>query len=247
MKVYQEDKEEGTLAPFENKFTGLDMNVVPDAVHKALQFVPDEILGLSEWELMPKLEKRKFKPSPVMNACRVQFWKEYFRASERGKPMVMTRIFSGICAPSYFYMYLLRDRSFVAYMLTPPGEYTAIMEEGLNYGIKKLRDILDFPLYDNAGKPNTRVADAILKVVSFLDTRLHGQAVQRIEQKVESKNLNVNVEPSVPQEDIDARIKQLQAKLGTNVQAALEMKHSTPMTADNLVAEIDVKDLVEKQ
>lgn len=245
MKVYERDKETEGLTPLQEKFTGINMDIVPDAVHKALEFVPPEILGLSEWELLPKLEKRHFRPSPLMNAVRVQFWKEYWRAMERSKNMVLTKVFGGLCAPSYFYMYLLRDRSFVAYMLTPPGEYSAVMEEGLTYGLKKMRDILDFPLYDESGKPNTRVADAILKVVSFLDTRLHGQAVQRIEQKVESKNLNVNVEheTELSPDEMDQRIKQLQAKLGNDIKPALEQKHSTPLEQD-LVAQIDLEDLI---
>lgn len=245
MKVFQEGKDGDSYVQLDTKFTGLNMEIVPDAVHKALEFVPSELLGLSEWELLPKLEKRNFKPSPVMSACRVQFWKEYFRAMERGKGMVLTRCFNGVCAPSYFYMYLLRDRSFVAYMLTPPGEYTTIMEEGLNYGLKKMRDILDFPLYDDKGYPNTKVADAILKVVAFLDNRLHGQAVQRIEQKVEAKNLNVNVEheSNLTPDEIDSRIKQLQAKLGGDHRPALEVKHDKPLDQD-LIAQIDLEDLV---
>jgi hypothetical protein len=245
MKVY-EDNGEGQFISPDAKFTGLNMSIIPEAVHKALEFVPTELLGLSEWELMPKLEKRNFRPSPVMNACRVQFWKEYFKTLERGagKSMILTRIFSGVCAPSYFYMYLLRDRSFVAYMLTPPGEYTAIMEEGLNYGIKKLRDMLEFPLYDDKGHPNTKVADTILKIVAFLDTRLHGQAIQRIEQKVEAKNLNLNVdhESNLSPEELDSRIKQLQAKLGSDLPKALEMKHDKPLE-HALIAEINLEDL----
>lgn len=245
MKVYERDKDDDSLTPIEQKITGLNVDVLPEAVLRGLEFVPPEILGLSEWELLPKLEKRHFKPTPVMNAVRVQFWNEYFRAVERGKRMNATKLFGGICAPSYFYTQLTRDRSFMAFMLCPPGEYTALMEEGLNYGLKKLRDILDFPLYDENGKPNTKVADSVLKIVSFLDNRLHGQAVQRIEQKVEAKNLNVNVahETNLSSDEMDARIKQLQAKLGGDVRPALETKHSTPLGND-LVAQIDLEDLI---
>lgn len=145
---------------------------------------------------------------------RVAFWMEFNRAMDANTNMAIPRVYGGICGTDYFNNEFMRKPEKVAWMLTPPVSYTIAMEESLVYGIEKLREVLDFPLYDRTtGKPDVRVGELILKVVQQMDLRVKGAVLQ--------KSVNVHAHIGAPtgisagesMTDLDARIKELEKQV----------------------------------
>lgn len=152
---------------------------------------------------------------PTENRLRIAFWMEYDRAiMASDAKMYMPRVHGGVCSSEYFYQVVIRKPEKVAWMLCPPASYTKAMEEALTFGIEKLRDILEFPLYNKKGEPDTKVGELILKAVEKLDIRQKGAIIQR----VQTMNLHKHVsapaapEPQESMEEVDERLKHLEKR-----------------------------------
>ncbi len=167
------------------------LNLVPDAVRRSMERIPAEYLLMDEVELESHAPRQKW--TLVDRRLRTAFWIEYARAQDAGTGMQMTLVYSGTCSRPYFYNTILESKSKLAYIMSPPTNYALAMEEALNFGVMRLREILDFPLYttdkDGIERPDAKVADVILKTVALIDQRVKGAVIQRIEQK----NLNVHM------------------------------------------------------
>jgi|ETNmetMinimDraft_9_1059917.scaffolds.fasta_scaffold11168_2 hypothetical protein len=156
-----------------------------------------EELEKEEWEV-----KKGLNITPTLNRLRYSFWNEYYRAvdSNRGK-MVQKNIFRGVCSMEV-YQKMLMNNAYVAWILCPPSDTVVALRETLNYGLDRVREIMDLPLYKiesvKVGKDefedrevvDEKVANLMLKAVAMVDLRLHGSYVQVA--KIEQKTLNVN-------------------------------------------------------
>jgi hypothetical protein len=154
---------------------------------------------------MPFAErKKKIKPDTTTNRLRVSFWREFELAMENGRPMSLANIHIGVCAFESF-MDIIKNPEYFAWIVTPTTAYVNLMEEGLNFGLERMREILEMPLYTKKSikignntrittVPNIQVANLIVNVVKMLDNRVKGAVVKTIHQKVEQKNLNINTE-----------------------------------------------------
>lgn len=193
----------------------------------------------------------QLKPTSSMKRIRLNFWNEYNKLHDRltiGKTPCMLqkatalgpeKICHGVCHPDYFFDKFLSDDLCVAYMFTPPEDYMLCLQESLQTGVEKLRDILQFPLYEEVmvgtkqlSKPNVKVADIIIKTFAILDQRFHGAIPKVIHQRVqqETKNLNYNINNNTNSsasynannvdnlcdlEDLDARIDRIRKETNT--------------------------------
>ena len=170
------------------------------------------------------------KPTPTVNKLRIGFWLEHERAIKANCKMEMVNVWSGVCSAEYFYEICICKNDIIkniAWILNPVQNYATIMEEGLSVANRRLRDILEMPLYEmksykdskgnmkNRRVPNTKVAELIIKAHQILDTRVKGAVVQ----KVESKSVNMNVNENAPQGavginmsaiDVEAEIKRIE-------------------------------------
>ena len=125
----------------------------------------------------------------------------------------------------------------------PVVEYDSLVEEALNYGLNRIREIFDFPLYEiksikigdkyeTKSLPNVKVADLMLKTVKMLDDRSKGAVTQRIEQKVtqENRNLHVHANANTPTnvdnlahpDLVEAEIRKLENKLVNKDEQVIE-------------------------
>lgn len=217
--------------PFDldNKFSLI--NLLPDRM-KILYDHPNVQRYMLEGEF--KLEEM-LKPDTTLRRLRLNMWHLYTQVQEytafkgpMAKPYQfgMEKVCMGVCFPKYFYQVVLPDELSMAYMFTPPTDYEVILRESLDLGMKRMREILQFPLYAQryskegnplgAPRPDTKVADLILKTVALLDLRLNGAIPKTIHQTVHSKNVNYNVnediairEELMTLENIDKKIDQI--------------------------------------
>lgn len=156
------------------------------------------------------------QPSTTLRRLRLNMWHLYAQIQDytafkgvQAKPYQfgMEKVCMGVCFPKYFYENVLPDELSMAYMFTPPTDYEVILRESLDLGMKRMREILQFPLYAQRyskegvplGKPrpDTKVADLILKTVALIDLRLNGAVPKTIHQTVHSKNVNFNMNEDI--------------------------------------------------
>lgn len=144
------------------------------------------------------------------NRIRVAFWLEYNRCQDnRGAKMNISNVCAGLCTRAYFSNVIMKSPTKLAWVLTPPISYTNAMEEALIYGVEKIRDILDVEIKDSKGQVNVKAADVLLKTVQFLDQRVKGAVVQ----KVDTRSLIVHANGNQPKESAPLTIDQVKEQL----------------------------------
>lgn len=184
---------------------------------EAQRKAPD-LFGLDEKTLMHELGSRRMKPTPTDNRLRIAFWLEYDRAQAAQRKMNLGMVYLGVCSRQTFSVNYARYPEKIAWMLTPPVSYETKMSEALDFGIDRLRQILDEEIILPTGLVNMKLAELQTKIIFMLDQRLKGAVIQRIEQR--SMNVNLNASSSgvaqaameLTMEDIDKKLKELERR-----------------------------------
>lgn len=199
---------------------------------KAYEKRPD-LFGLDERALLKKLREERCKPTPTDNRLRLAFWQQYeLVMAGQQSAISLDKLAAGICAKEYLVQEYFKYPQKVAWMITPPVAYTILVEEGLQFGLEQLRDILetDHHKRDEDGNVtgyDTKLMEMKLKITAMLDQRSRGSVVQRIEQKT----LNVSVTDKQitklselnSMEEIEKKLAELR-KRDRHAQKALEVK-----------------------
>ena len=93
-----------------------------------------ELFEMEPDKLQSELKKGGFSTSPALNRIRVKFWDLYDYASLNQNITLKTpQFFAGVCTARVFWK-LMESPEAVAWIMTPPTSYQALMEEALNYG-----------------------------------------------------------------------------------------------------------------
>lgn len=174
------------------------INIVPDKIKELLKSeVVQEYLNMDYVRL-----RKMLKPTVTMNRLRSNFWKEYELAQSNKTIMNMGNVYKGICSRQNFYELLNRETK-AAWILSPVADYYTALEESHSYGIDRLREILNMPLYKTkeiktrTGKirresvPDVQMAKLMVDIFKILDERVKGTVAQKIEHSgsVETKQL----------------------------------------------------------
>ena len=162
-------------------------NISPPVVQRALKQTPKEILTLSEHEL-----KERLKPSYEMSLLRFRFFEEYIQAQTHSRKISLKNVLKGSATPQYFESLLEKSAEAVAWIVMPPKDYHLMISESMVLGFQRIRDILELPLFDKKGEPNTKVADTILKAVGVLENRVFGPQTQKLDVRQVTHNLTQN-------------------------------------------------------
>jgi hypothetical protein len=191
-----------------------------DAIKRLLQEAPD-YLDLEYTEL-----KVKANPTYTLFRVRTSFWNEYENAIQHNRSMHLSNMYAGVCTERLFRKKVLTDNLKLAFILSPPKDYTITVKEALDAGLDNLRAIATAPILTDSGKLDTKAAEVVLKAIALLDMRVKGAVVQRIDQRSLNVNLNKDVSPAssegqltLPQDlsELDKQIERLKAKLITQV------------------------------
>lgn len=177
------------------------VNLLPSYIANFVKAVPEALHSLSEEDL-----KREGRCDIVESRLRQAFWMEYDRASFRNSKMNVASIYGGVCNKSYFREVCANSYK-LAYVLRPPTNYKVALQELLTLGVEQLREILTTPNFDDQGKFNATLAGQKLKIMDTVFQRTIGAVVQKVEQK----NLNVNVETEV--KDVETQIAELENRI----------------------------------
>jgi len=181
--------------------------------------------GMMKYMELPEEELEKLvKPNLTLKRLRTTFWREYemlHRNFGRAPATLenkisIYRICVGICTNEFFANKIAPNDLFLAWIIRPPVNYEVAMEEALQQGLDRMREILNFPLYkrkfnkdglpvvdkftgEQILEPDEKIANIVLKTVAFLDLRVKGAIPQKIhqysQQQINRQSVNYNVRP----------------------------------------------------
>ena len=213
------------------------LQLMPEHIARKALAIEDNYLKMTEHEL-----EEHFKPFRLDRRIKAAFWDDYERAAKEGRKVDLSTLVAG-CGVATWEQYedrLIQSPALFAWFLTPPVEYRVQLKEGSEFGMRRLMDILELPLIDSKGRPNTGVGLLILQAVKFLDARVHGA----ITQKVLNVGMSAGVIPEgaqgVNMAELDKRIAEAEQALMSRATAELPMLpgSSTPtVTLDSAVEE----------
>lgn len=223
------------------------LSLAPDALGDAIEVLAHEhpeLLNVDEDELLERiksaseagrLRKSNTRIGKTENRIRVAFWNEYNRAQESNRKIYSVNITVGICNRKYFENEILPNAAKLAWMLTPPTSYTNAMEEALVLGVERMREILNMKLTTVKGEQDYRAAELILKTVQYLDMRVKGATIQRVDSRSVVVHANAKPRDSQPMslEDVQNQLHSLEQK----AQSILNGRVAKEVTAEVLPPE----------
>lgn len=221
---FQEDL--ANIDPYDTDHKNSMINLVPKWLKaRLLNPTVKSLMSLAEEDLEDKV-----KPNLTLQRLRSAFWYEYERIQNaHGRHrrhehnIGVYRMCNGICTTQYFMEKVARNDYYIAWIIRPPLDYDKALQESLQHGLNRVREILNFPLYDKKFTkdgvpvidkftqeqveiPNQVTANLILKTVAFLDLRVKGAIPQKIQQytqqQITRQSVNYNVRPDARPGDV---------------------------------------------
>lgn len=175
------------------------LNLLPEKIKERVQEISQkypEYFNKSEGELFQLLNNNLTKIKAVDDLLRMKFWVEYDRVQAyQLKALNMSYILAGCVSKDFFYQSYFKDPGRVAWMLCPPVNYIARLEEIHINLLMQLSQMAREPVVDEFGNYNQKLGDQKIKLFQVIDQRLHGSVVQRhqIDQTVSQKTVQVNL------------------------------------------------------
>ncbi len=153
-----------------------------------------------------------FRPSVLHKKLRVSFWHEHDQAIKQKRVISILNITKKICTRENFYR-ILGIPEYIAFIIRPFQEDEMEYRTLLKDSFTRIREMIEMPLnnYSNKGDFISSNAATILKAIEFLDTRVNGKPIQRIQQQNVNVNVGVN-EPEVSATEIQKRLEEMKNK-----------------------------------
>lgn len=135
---------------------------------------------------------RIVQPSFQLDELRLSFWVEFNRAMDTGSTMMMKNAYSCVMTGDLFHK-MIRRPEVVAWIITVPRQHKISCEAKLNYLSNEIEEMVKTPWYKLDKKGNKlidpKTANVFLKIYQLMENRVHGGAVQRLEQKTATISL----------------------------------------------------------
>lgn len=206
------------------------LNLLPEGMKQNVLSIPQELIGKDEEELIELLrEGYRYTPTASVEAMRNNFWMEHDRVvTTRNEIMNQSNIYLGVVSRQQFHEIVNTAPHVMAYIITRPPEYEAVMRGLLNLSTRKIRDVLNLPLKKADGSvQDAKIIELVLKAAAMVDLRAKGGYVQRSETKnltlMKQENSYTNVftaassnkptDLSALAGDIDAKIAALEKEM----------------------------------
>lgn len=173
------------------------IRLAPECVKKAMLELSEEFQQMTEEEVRAAYKKTyKQFLSATDNQLRISFWLEYERCQAEMLPqMAIRNILRGIMPYDSFQGRFLKNHLRVAFLTIPPKSYTVRLNEMLDVGLDRIRDVLDIPSITTNSKGqqvvNTKLLELQFKITNYIDMRKNGAIAQKLQ--IEQKSLNMNM------------------------------------------------------
>lgn len=225
------------------------LNLLPEGMKENILSIPQELVGKDEDEILEILkETYRYVPTASVEAMRNNFWMEHDRViTTRNEIMNQSNVYLGVVSRQQFHDIVNTAPHVMAYIITRPPEYEAVMRGLLNLSTRKIRDVLNLPLRKADGSvQDAKIIELVLKAAAMVDLRAKGGYVQRSETKnltlMKQENSYTNVFQAASSTksmdiskltgDIDAKI----AALEKEMQAVPGIAHQPSEATDPVVS-----------
>lgn len=199
---------------YDDKFDTI-VSMLPEVLKEKVEKVPARFWGLDASHLKLAIEEDKHHQLTTADQrLRLSLWMEFDRAVMENRMLSIKNIYDGVCSKQYFYAHVIDSAPKLAFLFTPPVEYTKAMEECLMFGVERIREILSLPLRNKKGQLDIRLMQVIVKSVQMLDLRVKGAVIQKIESRNLTANVNLDASDKHPQtmEEIEAALADLETR-----------------------------------
>lgn len=198
------------------------INLVPQKLRDLILEIPHNFFTYSEPKLIQEFFNGEADESDII--LRLNFWEEYNRCFLSLRQMKTEKICDGSMSPTNFYRYFSSHPGRLAFMITEPARTQNRLKYAFHLSVQNMIALIKKAemINQKTGLPDSKLMSLKIDLFKYLDQRLHGSIIQKIEQK----NLNVNVETtpgeianlSIPA-DIDDKLKTIEAELANyNIQ-----------------------------
>jgi hypothetical protein len=188
-------------------------SLLPTELKRRATNVDPEYFEMPEEEL-----ELKVKPPGSLRMLKYRLWDCYTQNMETLQPLSYENICRGVCTPAYLSKAISRNPAVLAWLMTPPRKYEEAAHEALMFGLDRLREVLQFPLWNKEGKPDTKTAGLILSVVKMLDLRVKGSPIQKHEIKQHTLQINASakdvreISTNTSMDEIERRLRALRGE-----------------------------------
>jgi hypothetical protein len=195
-------------------------DLLTPGLRKKAEMIPSDIFDLKPMDL-----EEKIQPTVLMRRLKKRFWQEYQRALARNEESISPiAVYQDLCTRQYFYFSIVNNEEIFAWLLSPLTDFDLMTEEALEFSIERIRaELLTLPLYDAKGKFDNYAAGTLLAAAKFLDARVKGSPLQRIEQKNLTVNLHKN-SGAVSKDDLNKELEEIRQRLNMHQTPQLTQK-----------------------
>jgi len=181
------------------------INIVSDKLSKCIQDVPKELLDKSLIEL-----EAEVKPSKMLKAVKVMFWREVNRAQMHNTVMVSANVWRGACHENTFYNRVLPNPKRMAWLLIPNMESELELKLLYDKGMERLEEIVNMDIRkQDRNEIDPKKAEVIMKAIKMIADR-----VNPVTQKIEQKQLKVSISDSNTKKEVQHKIEEMKKKIG---------------------------------
>lgn len=180
----------------------LILSLIMGEFKRAATELPQEFAEMSQKDL-----ETIRKPTEIDHYLRNRLW-DLIGKAQNGliHQIQQVDIYAGICTETNWTQRVCKSPQRVAWLLMPPQDDMDRMKAGLAIGLTNLIDFIANPI-------NKETAGAFIKAISILLDRVHGPVVQRLD----TRNLNVNVDKKEHSAASVESLKQLKEKIESAV------------------------------
>lgn len=213
------------------------INLIPDSFREAVLKIPPYFLELSEKDLIKEVYGDT--PNEIDTLIKMEFWDLYEANFEKKIPITISKLIKGTCDQMTFRK-LLTESGRVAYIIRQPTKLQNRIKYAHSFAVNEMIKLLTEPEPINVrtGVPDAKLKQLKFQIYQYLDQRLHGSLIQRMQ--VEQKTLQVNIDGNPSQEkqkpqtaeELEARLKEVETEL-----LQLQPAQLQPPAADIIVVE----------
>lgn len=134
------------------------------------------LLKVGDWELIKEAKRRGKEIGPLDHRLRAQFWFEYDAvqtdSGDSVPTMNMPRVIGRAIPKEVFYRYITEPVK-LAWLLTPPADYTLMLEFAITHALMRMVEILQTPIVYPDGSPDLAAIEKMIRIYDKLEKRFH--------------------------------------------------------------------------
>lgn len=163
---------------------------------KAVRDLPDELVNTRPRDLENAIRKMNGGTfDRTLGFLKIRFWEEYRHCMDEKKSMKLDDIIYGICSYPWFAKHVLKNETFLAWLVQPPVDVSVYQQEIRNKALAKISDALEHPIFEvtfevkhlkdgtkktvKKKKVNVPFLKEIHSILKTMQDRVDGSVIQR--------------------------------------------------------------------